>query len=75
VEGYEPSVIAGGFQTIRIHRPLIWLSEHNPDGNNILNKFTGDDQLDQMHRTLTDFGYSREAIAEDHELHTFWGPR
>ena len=75
VEGFEPTVIAGSINVIRVHRPLIWLSIHNPAGNNILQKYTGSDHLDEMHQTLIDLGYSFESIAEDHEIHTAWFPR
>ena len=74
VEGFEPTVIAGAVNVIRAHRPLIWLSVHNPNGNNILQKYTGSAHLDEMHHTLLDLGYSVEIIAEDHERHTFYHP-
>lgn len=74
VEGYEPLVIAGAIDTIRAHRPLIWLSIHKPNQNNILHKFTGNDHLDEMHQTLLDLGYGIEIIAEDHERHVFYCP-
>lgn len=74
VEGYEPTVIAGAVGTIREHRPLIWISVHNPNGNNILQKYTGSSHLDEMHQTLLDLGYSVEIIAEDHEIHKAYFP-
>ena len=75
VEGYEPTVIAGAIETIRAHRPLIWVSIHKATGNNILFKFTGSDHVDEMEKTLADLGYVAEFIAEDHEKHVFWSPR
>ena len=74
VEGYEPAVIAGGMSVIREHRPLIWLSIHNPSGNNILKKFTGDDHLTEMHQILLNAGYAMESIHTDHERHTAYFP-
>jgi len=78
VEGYEPTVIAGGLNTIRQHRPLIWLSVHvhSPEdgGNNILVSYTGSDRLDEMHGALLDAGYSPEIIAQDHERHVAYTP-
>lgn len=69
VEGYEPSVIAGGIEVIRQYRPLIWVSVHKPTENNILYKFTGEDHLLGMHQTLLNFGYEPEFIGEEHEAY------
>lgn len=76
IEGYEPTVIAGGIETIHRHRPLIWMSVHDPsfNGNNILLKFTGNDQISAMHQTLSSMGYVCEVISQDHERHCFFSP-
>lgn len=64
VEGAELEVLRGAEQTLRTHRPLVYVSIHP--------QFIEDAWpygADTLHRFMHDVGYTGEHIATDHEQH------
>ena len=70
VEGSELRVILGAQQTLREHRPIVWISVH-PD---FMRDLYGDSPQD-LHAVMVDCGYEAYHLATDHEQHWLYKPK
>lgn len=69
VEGAELLVLKGAQETLREHRPRVWVSVH-PD----LMARDYDCTPDQVHDFMASLGYKAEHLATDHEQHFCYHP-
>jgi FkbM family methyltransferase len=69
VEGAEVAVLAGGLQTLRRHRPLVWVSVH-PD----LMARDYDTTPAELDALMLDAGYYGDHLGTDHEEHHLYRP-
>lgn len=69
VEGAELLVLRGASDTIRTHRPKVWVSVH-PD----LAQRDYGVKPQQVHDFMASFGYTATHLATDHEEHYFYRP-
>lgn len=69
VEGAELRVLRGAAGTLRLDRPLLWISVHPA----FMVEMYGDHDHD-LHRFLADLGYVGRLLAVDHEHHWFYVP-
>lgn len=65
VEGFELEVMRGAEGTLRLYRPLVWLSVH-PD---LMAANAGHPDVQELFDFMTTCGYSREYLGTDHEQH------
>lgn len=70
VEGAEYEVIMGAEKTLREHKPLVWISEHEAFMYRMYDHYLAD-----LHNVLEAWGYEKELLAYDHELHVLWKPK
>lgn len=69
VEGAELLILQGADKTLRLHKPLVWISVH-PDLIERDYHATADD----VHTFMTELGYTADHLATDHEEHWFYQP-
>lgn len=69
VEGAEGKVLAGAVDTLRNHRPLVWVSIH-PD----MMIRDHDTNKEEFLQFMSDWGYRGEYLATDHEEHWLFRP-
>lgn len=69
VEGSEFQVLSGANETLREHRPLVWVSIH-PDFMAEMH----DTHPDQIHSLMATLDYRGKMLADDHEQHWFYWP-
>lgn len=70
IEGGEIAVTTGSIETLKEHKPLVWLSEH-PD----LAIRDGYGDVSNIHELMASLGYNRHFLATDHENHIlYWHP-
>ena len=70
VEGAELEVLKGARQTLKKHRPLVWLSVH-PD----LAQRDYGASVDDIFAAVEEHGYERTWLGTDHEEHQFFVPK
>jgi hypothetical protein len=69
VEGYELRVLEGAVNTLDKFSPLVWVSLHDYDRNNILQIYEHQDPNPLVFELMSGLGYEMIKIAEDHETH------
>lgn len=67
VEGSEWEVLKGAKNTLRDHRPKIWLSIHPEFAFRIYGTYSND-----LRKWIKDFGYTETILDYQHELHLFY---
>jgi FkbM family methyltransferase len=73
VEGYELRVLEGAVNTLDKFSPLVWVSLHDYDRNNILQIYEHQDPNPLVYELMDGLGYQHRLIARDHEDHMiFW---
>lgn len=72
VEGSEYRVLKGAEQTLRQHRPLVWVSIHT-DLQWMEEKFPGEEG-EAVRALMNEVGYTGLHLATDHEQHWFFYP-
>lgn len=70
VEGFELEVMFGAKNTLRRHRPLVWLSVH-PD---LMASNAAHNDVQELFDYMDGCGYTREYLGTDHEQHHFFTP-
>jgi FkbM family methyltransferase len=67
VEGAELRVMRGAEQTLRTHRPIVWISVHPQFMLDTLG-----DRASDLYRFMAELGYTVTTLAEDHENHVMF---
>lgn len=70
IEGAELLALQGAENTLREHKPIVWVSIH-PD---LAQKEYGV-STEQIHDFMQKLGYTRRFLAEDHEQHWIYKPK
>lgn len=69
VEGAEYEVLKGAVETLRVNRPLVWVSVHEE----LMRRDYGH-ELKDIHALMVAQNYFAEYLATDHETHFLWRP-
>lgn len=69
VEGSEGRVIEGAEETIKKHKPKIWLSGHPEFMFRLYGEYLGD-----LRQKIKNYGYEETLLAYSHEVHLFYKP-
>lgn len=70
VEGAELAVMRGAEQTLRTHRPLVWISVHPEFGFHMYGVYESD-----LHGFMHSCGYVKRWLGFDHEHHWLYTPQ